>query len=846
MVLNKEKIFLIVKLLFPILLLLLVVFELRKMFLNLNVDLLVQYIQDLGFFEVILIVIGGFLAVTPMIFYDFYLAMLLRIDIPKKEIIEYSIITNTFSNLLGFGGLIGGALRTYFYGPYERDRRKLLVNIGVISLFGITGISLMAWFIITGLFSSSILTEHKWLHAAIWLVGLYLPFYLINLKKSGKKRFETPIQFQHVIKLLLASVFEWFFIFLVLWGLCYILKIPVTLKELFPVFIIASCTGIISMIPGGLGTFDLVFLWGLQDLINTDEKVIILLLLYRLGYFIIPFFIGLFVLLKLYWGKWNKSWSNIPSTLVQNVSHMVLTGLVFLSGIILLLSAAVPGILERLKNIEEIFSLPIINLSHQLSVATGFVLLALSRGIEYKSRSAYFLTLSVLILAAIFTFIKGFDYEEAIFIILVAVLLRMSKKRFYRENFVLTWGKILFDLFIIVLFTTLYIVIGIINLPMTKINLPPSLIPYVIVDSNDLFISAIVGLSIAVFIMGLGYIVKGRKRFPLEYSETQAALIKNHIETFKGNTLTHLFLLGDKYFYWNKEEDVLFAYQIVADKLVILGDPVGNSDNIPHSIEELIETADIFGYTPVFYQVNSSMLPLLHGNGFDFFKLGEEAFVNLNTFSLAGKKGKNFRAIKNRFAKGEFNFLIIDPPFSEELLKDLQNVSDEWLCNRKEKGFSLGFFNQDYLEKAPIALLYNKEGNLVGFASLMPNYDGHETISVDLMRFIPNSPNGLMDYLFVSLFEWAKEAGYARFNMGMAPLSNVGSSRFSFLSEKIAAQIFLHGHFIYHFQGLRKFKEKYSGYWEPKYLAYRKNAGLPITMLQVTKLIAKRKQVNKV
>jgi phosphatidylglycerol lysyltransferase len=641
-------------------------------------------------------------------------------------------------------------------------------------------------------------------------------------------------------------VFEWFFIFLVIWGLCYILKIPVTLYELFPVFIIASCTGIISMIPGGLGTFDLVFLWGLQDLVDTDEKVIILLLLYRLGYFIIPFFIGLFLLLKLYWGKWNKSWSNIPSILVQNVSHMMLTGLVLLSGIILLLSAAVPGILERLKNIEEIFSLPIINLSHQLSVATGFVLLALSRGIEYKSKRTYFLTLSVLIFAAIFTFIKGFDYEEAIFIIVVAVLLRMSKKRFYRENFVLTWGKILFDLFIILLFTTLYIVIGIINLPMTKINLPPSLIPTVIVDSNDLFISAIVGLSIAVFIMGVGYIVKGSRRFPLIYSETQSALIKNQIETFKGNTLTHLFFLGDKYFYWNKEKDVLFAYQIVADKLVILGDPVGNSANIPHSIEELIETADIFGYTPVFYQVNSSMLPLLHGNGFDFFKLGEEAFVNLTTFSLAGKKGKNLRVIKNRYEKEAFSFQIIDPPFSEEILRDLQNVSDEWLCNRKEKGFSLGFFDKDYLEKAPIAVLYDKEGNMIGFASLMPNYDGHETISVDLMRFIPNSPNGLMDYIFVSLFEWAKEAGYSRFNMGMAPLSNVGSSRFSFLSEKIAAQIFLHGHFIYHFQGLRRFKEKYADYWEPKYLAYRKNAGLPITMLQVTKLIAKKKQGNKV
>lgn len=76
----------------------------------------------------------------------------------------------------------------------------------------------------------------------------------------------------------------------------------------------------------------------------------------------------------------------------------------------------------------------------------------------------------------------------------------------------------------------------------------------------------------------------------------------------------------------------------------------------------------------------------------------------------------------------------------------------------------------------------------------------------------------------------------------MAPLSNVGASRFSFLSEKIASQIFLHGQLFYHFKGLKRFKEKYADYWEPKYLAYRKKSSLPITMLQVTMMISKKKK----
>ncbi len=89
-------------------------------------------------------------------------------------------------------------------------------------------------------------------------------------------------------------------------------------------------------------------------------------------------------------------------------------------------------------------------------------------------------------------------------------------------------------------------------------------------------------------------------------------------------------------------------------------------------------------------------------------------------------------------------------------------------------------------------MLRGAEG-VIGFASIMPMYDNGERISVDLMRFKPGAPSGTMDFIFLSLFQWAKEQGYHVFNMGMSPLSNVGQSRYSFLSEKIAAQIFLHG-----------------------------------------------------
>ena len=78
--------------------------------------------------------------------------------------------------------------------------------------------------------------------------------------------------------------------------------------------------------------------------------------------------------------------------------------------------------------------------------------------------------------------------------------------------------------------------------------------------------------------------------------------------------------------------------------------------------------------------------------------------------------------------------------------------------------------------------------------------------------------------------------------MGMAPLSNVGTAFTSFWSERIAAVIFNNVRYMYSFSGLRAFKEKYKPEWRGKYLAYRKNRSLSVTMILVTRLIGKTKK----
>ena len=837
----KYKAVQLIKIIFPLILLVFAAIEIWKFSKDLDIQLLQHEISQIQLAELVVVLLITIGAIIPMFFYDAIIIKRLGIKIPKRQLIKQSLIINSFSNLIGFGGLIGVVLRSYFYQRDEFEKGHLLKTIAVVSLFFLTGISLLSLILLVGYRNIPLLGQTKWLYLAVIVVGLYLPVLLVITLWRDKKEPDPTITIQTKFLLIFVSFLEWSAVFLAIWLLSFIMNISIPFSHLFAIFIVAACAGIVSMIPGGLGSFDLTFIWGSQYLGIQNEKVVVLLLLYRIGYFFIPFLVGAFFFLKIYWEKWNTNWGNLPNVFIQRISHWLLTILIFISGLILLLSAALPGIMERVKMTEEILSLPIISLSHQLSVATGFILLGLSRGIQYKVKRVYYLTIVVLFLAVLFSLFKGFDYEEAIFLLVVALMLRISKARFYRVSYVLTWGKMAFDIFTIILITLMYLLIGYVNLPTSKFSIPAKYLPYIITDYHDLFYSAFIGLMIAIIIFLIGNFMGKSQKWLMESSKNHEDKIYEHIHKYNGNVLTHLIFLHDKYIFWNSKGNVLFSFQKFADKIVVLGDLTGEKSEFPHAIEEFLIISDLYGYTPVFYESSNDMLPIFHENGFDFFKLGEEAFVDLENFSVSGKKMKALRAVKNKFERENFIFEINEPPFSDDLLQELKTVSNEWLGGRREKGFSLGFFDEAYLNKSEVAILKNTDEEVIGFASLMPVYDQDQTVSVDLMRFIPSSPSGTMDFIFLSLFEWAKEKGYTQFNLGMAPLSNVGLSKYSFFSEKVAAQIYLHGQVFYHFQGLRKFKEKYHVSWVPKYLAYRKKSSLPITMAQVTMLIGRRR-----
>lgn len=263
-----------------------------------------------------------------------------------------------------------------------------------------------------------------------------------------------------------------------------------------------------------------------------------------------------------------------------------------------------------------------------------------------------------------------------------------------------------------------------------------------------------------------------------------------------------------------------------------MGAPIGKHADFKAAIATFMDEADRYGYQLLFYEVTDEFITYLHEFGFDFIKMGEEAYVALADFTLQGKKNRGLRSLMNRFEREEYHFELIQPPFDSALMHDLKEISDEWLAGRKEKGYSLGFFYEDYLQRAPIAVVKDKDGKIVAFANLMSTY-GSEQATIDLMRYSADAPHSVMDFLFISLFGAMKEEGYQYFNLGMAPLANVGTSRKSFIQERMAYLLFNFGSHFYSFQGLKEYKQKFATEWIPKYTLYSRDSSLVYSMLQL-------------
>jgi phosphatidylglycerol lysyltransferase len=614
--------------------------------------------------------------------------------------------------------------------------------------------------------------------------------------------------------------------------------VKLTYFEFLGMFMLAQAVGLLSYVPGGLGVFETVVLLLLSDHLE-KSAVVGSLVLYRLIYYLLPFAVatGLLAIHELAVKKHVlRRFRIVFGKSSSIVTPHILAATSFVAGIILLFSGALPAAKGRLAWLENLLPLPAIEISHLLGSLIGAGLLILARGIQRRVDAAYHFTVALLGLGIIFSILKGFDYEEAIILAVMLLLFLPCRSEFYRKASLMREP-----------FTPAWIIL-IIAVVISSIWL--GIFSYKHIEySNQLwwrfafsaeaprFMRATMGVAIVVLFYGVTRLLFPRTVEPSpmepETVQTVESIVRHSRKTY-----ANLALLGDKSFLISEGRNCFIMYGIEGRSWIAMGDPVGPKEEWESLLWRYRELCDLHDGWPVFYQIESDNLGLYLDLGMTFLKLGEEARVYLKDFSLEGSSRRGLRNAYNKIVREHCIFSVVPPEQVPPLLDELKRLSDAWLTEKdtREKGFSLGYFEPEYMKKLPIAIV-RRGKEIIAFANIWPGAD-HDELSIDLMRHLPSAPNGIMDYLFVELMLWGKQQDYDWFSLGMAPMSGLEERNLAPLWHKVGTFVFRHGEHFYNFQGLRQYKEKFTPVWQPKYLACRGGLALPRILTNVATLIS--------
>ncbi len=670
------------------------------------------------------------------------------------------------------------------------------------------------------------------------LVLAYL-ILIIFIKKPLKIRgweFETPNLTLSTAQVLI-SLLDW----ALAAGVLYVLM-PQTHGLTYPkfigIFLLSQIAGLLSSIPAGLGVFETVILLLMSDF-GEPAALIGSLLLYRIIYYLSPLIVAS-VLLGINEFLSQRQFINQVSRVLMHFGKTIIPTLfaftTFVAGAVLLFSGTLPAVKGRMALLRDFLPLPAIEISHFLGSVAGAALLVLARGLQRRINAAYHITLVLLIAGIAFSLLKGLDYEEAFILTVMLLALLPCRKEFYRKASLLNQKFSQAWIISIAAIAVCSIWLGIFSYK--HIDYSHSLWWRFALDADaPRFLRATAAGVTVLLLYLLAQLHLPEKTVPVKDDTAQFESVE-HIVQSCPKTYAWLALLGDKSFLFDESQSVFIMYAVQGRSWVVMGEPVGPKDKWQDLIWNFRELCDSYNGWPVFYQVEKENLDLYLDLGLTFLKLGEEARVNLQEFSLSGAAHSGLRHSRNKIEKQNCKFSIIASQDVPDILQQLKEVSDQWLKEKKtrEKRFSLGYFKPEYLVKTPVAIV-QRDNRISAFANILVG-GGKEEISVDLMRFLPSSPEGMMDYLFVEMMLWAKEQGYKWFNFGMAPLSGITDRTLAPFWSHAEAFIFRHGEHFYNFQGLRQYKEKFYPNWRPKYLACPKGFMLPRILVNVGVLIS--------
>ncbi len=767
-----------------------------------------------------------------------------RISYAKSSFAAF--VSHSFSNNIGFAFMSGGSMRMHIYSgwgltPLEIVRLTVFCSatfwVGFLALAGV--LFLVEPLQLPGSPLYSFMSA-KFLGVVFLLCTVALVARVLASRRPvclGSWQIDLPSPRLLFMQVLVGGG-DW-----VLSGLILYVLLPETAQINFGLFLaaylFAQTIGLFSQVPGGLGVFETVLLLQFRGQMDATE-LLGAILVYRGVYYLVPLSLAALLFGVRELAQRHAELRKLARSLGEpsgNAVPDVLAVAAFVGGTVLLLSSAWPANPQRLAWLRDLLPLFAIEAAHFTSALAGIGLMLTAPGLQRRLEIAYLACVGLLAAGIFLSLAKGGDWPEATILASMLVALLPCRPRFHRrasllgEKLPASWTTAT----LVILGATLWVGL------FAHKNVP---------FRDDLWWHFSLRSDVTRFLRAMaGVLVAAAAYAIFHWRSLRAArqlpdMAPPPFEQLLGiiaeapHPTAWLAMLGDKHFFASPSGRSFLMYGVQGRTWVVMGDPIGAVDEWAELVWNFREACDRLGVLPVFYEVGDQQLHLYLDTGLTPLVVGERAWVPLANFDLGQPSHAELRQCLEQVESTGCAFAVHSPAETVAMLPRLREISDDWLREKQtaEKGFSQGFFNEDYLRLCPIATA-SLNGVPVAFANLLV-VEGRKWFSLDLLRYTSAAPAGVMVFTIARLLEWAAANGYERADLGLAPLAGLEEHPLLPLWNRFGSQLFTYGEHFYNFQGVRTFKEKFGPQWQPAHIAFPGLRKLPRIIADLGALIA--------
>lgn len=614
------------------------------------------------------------------------------------------------------------------------------------------------------------------------------------------------------------------------------LGLPASVGVAAAAYIISVLLMLVSPLLRGLGAVEVSLVYIMELYGYSAGQALAITILYRVFEFWLPLVCGF---LAFAW-KGRKIFLRLAPVL-----------LIFLLGVINIVSVITPPIHHRLMLLREYIPLRTVHASNLLVLYIGLMLVVTAAFLLKGFRAAWTIAAVLSFLSFLGHLGKALDYEEAVFATVTLVIL-LATARQYRRRASKKWLQIGFSTALFSLAAVL--IAGFISFYFIdkkhfgidftwQQSLEHTFRMFFLLQDDELAPVTRFGHEFVALIRWLGFLTWAFVLFALinpylqakEDKDTERERARKLVGLYGQSAVDYFKLYRDKQYFFSTQFDAFIAYRVAGGFAIVLGEPVCAEEDKAAVIREFDMYCRKAGWKAAYYRVDENSIPLF--GPLQKLMIGQEAIVDVQLFNLEGKDKKSLRNGLSGLQKKGFITQLYKPPHEPALLGSLKKVSDEWLqhFDKGELVFSQGLFDAVELQQQDIITVEDAQGEVKAFLNIIPDFSPDEC-TYDLIRKTADAPGAAMDALIIRLIQYAKDKKQVYLNMGLVPLTGIEQpvNTAEQLLKMAAARIKRFGHY----KGLREFKEKYATMWENKYLIYENDFDLlqlPVALNRVMK-----------